>query len=65
MLGRAMDFWEENMPRGMLLRSACDWHLDPAEEHTIERYLNENGRTPDAVDLGCRTPHADARGMAV
>ncbi|HSM09230.1 MAG TPA: FAD-dependent oxidoreductase [Gemmatimonadota bacterium] len=50
MLGRAMDFWEENMPRGMLLRSACDWHLDPAEEHTIERYLKENGRTPDAVE---------------
>lgn len=50
MLGRPMDFWEENMPRGMLLRSACDWHLDPGEEHTIDRYLNENGRTPDAVE---------------
>lgn len=49
-LGRPMAFWRENMPAGLLLRSACDWHLDPEEEHTIERYLAEGGRTPSEVE---------------
>lgn len=50
LLGRPMGFWRENMPTGMLLRSACDWHLDPAEEDTIERYLEERGETPADVE---------------
>lgn len=37
MLGRPMGFWISHMPEGML-RSACDWHLDPGGTHTIERY---------------------------
>ena len=38
-VGKPMDFWHAHMPRGMYLRSACDWHLDPLNVHTIERYL--------------------------
>lgn len=39
MLGVPMGFWTDNMPPGMLLRSTPDWHLDPFNEHTIERFL--------------------------
>lgn len=38
-IGKIMDFWKSNMPRGMLLRSGTDWHLDPLNIHTIEKYL--------------------------
>jgi len=38
-VGKTMDFWKSNMPEGMYLRSACDWHYDPFNEATIERYL--------------------------
>jgi len=47
--GRPMEFWRKNMPAGMYLRSACDWHLDPADVHTIDNYLTERGQT--AKDL--------------
>jgi FAD-dependent urate hydroxylase len=50
MLGRPMDFWTSNMPEGMYLRSACDWHLDPGDTHTIERYLGEQELTPADVE---------------
>jgi cation diffusion facilitator CzcD-associated flavoprotein CzcO len=35
-IGKPMDFWHSNMPKGMHLRSACDWHLDPLDVHTDE-----------------------------
>lgn len=38
-VGKTMDFWKSNMPKGMLLRSGVDWHLDPLNLHTIEKYL--------------------------
>ena len=38
--GKPMEFWEKNMPAGMYLRSACDWHLDADNEHTIEKFLS-------------------------
>lgn len=50
MLGKPMDFWKSNMPRGMFLRSACDWHLDPLEVHTIEHYLETKDLTPADVE---------------
>jgi cation diffusion facilitator CzcD-associated flavoprotein CzcO len=28
-VGKPMGFWNANMPKGMYLRSACDWPLDP------------------------------------
>jgi FAD-dependent urate hydroxylase len=40
-LGRPMDFWRENMPAGMFLRSGSDWHLDGSGVHTFEAYLEE------------------------
>jgi hypothetical protein len=42
-LGKPMDFWKANMPAGMHLRSACDWHLDPVEVHIIEKFLETRG----------------------
>lgn len=39
MLGKPMSFWRENMPNGLILRSDCQWHLDPQDEYTIDRYL--------------------------
>ena len=48
-VGNPMSFWRENMPAGMLLRSACDWHLDPGCVYTIERFLNDQGLKPADV----------------
>jgi 2-polyprenyl-6-methoxyphenol hydroxylase-like FAD-dependent oxidoreductase len=42
-IGRPMDFWETHMPKGMFLRSGLDWHLDPLETHTIEKYIVTSG----------------------
>jgi cation diffusion facilitator CzcD-associated flavoprotein CzcO len=49
-VGRPMGFWREHMPAGMYLRSGPDWHLDPAGELTLERYLAERGIPPTEVD---------------
>jgi len=40
-VGEPMAFWKHNMPNGMLLRSGRDWHLDAAEIHTFESFLDE------------------------
>jgi cation diffusion facilitator CzcD-associated flavoprotein CzcO len=32
------------MPEGMLLRSTCDWSLDPMEIHTINAFLAQAGK---------------------
>jgi thioredoxin reductase len=49
-VGKPMEFWQQNMPRGMYLRSACDWHLDPVGNHSIESFLNTQARTPAQVE---------------
>ena len=49
-LGRPMESWTRQMPRGMFLRSGCDWHLDTRGVHTIARYVELLGRTPAAVE---------------
>lgn len=49
-VGKPMEFWRANMPKGMLLRSACDWHLDPQNRHTIEAYLQTQGKKPADVE---------------
>ena len=36
-----MSFWRGQMPAGMLLRSASDWHLDVQGVATIEAFLAE------------------------
>jgi cation diffusion facilitator CzcD-associated flavoprotein CzcO len=38
------------MPAGMVLRSGCNWHLDPAEHDTLELFLAAHGRTPEASE---------------
>jgi thioredoxin reductase len=38
------------MPEQMYLRSACDWHLDPINVDTIERFLQTQGLTPAEVE---------------
>jgi len=61
-VGRPMSFWREHMPSGMLLRSGCDWHLDPDEEHTLEAFLATSGRRPQDVEplsLECYLQYAD------
>jgi cation diffusion facilitator CzcD-associated flavoprotein CzcO len=49
-VGKSMEFWRRNMPRGMYLRSACDWHLDPLNVHTIEAFLHSLGKTTKDVE---------------
>lgn len=49
-VGKAMDFWKSNMPRDMILRSACDWHVDPLDIHTIENYLQAQNLTVADVE---------------
>jgi FAD-dependent urate hydroxylase len=49
-LGKPMDFWKSNMPKGLILRSACDWHLDPLNIDTIENYLQSQNLTPADVE---------------
>lgn len=53
-VGKSMDFWKSNMPRGMLLRSGIDWHIDPDETHTIEAYrehLNDRSDAKEPLSL--------------
>jgi thioredoxin reductase len=42
-LGKPLDFWKTNMPRGMFLRSGPDWHLDARDVCTFESYLKMRG----------------------
>src|SRR5690242_8720327 len=48
-VGKPMEFWKMNMPEGMLLRSDCSWHLDPGNEHTINKFLELRGLTYNDV----------------
>ena len=71
-LGSLMGFWRENMPAGMFLRSGPDWHLDGAEIHTLEAYLEERGleaREVDPIPIGIFLDYADwfrnAKGVEV
>ncbi len=48
-LGERMMFWRRNMPRGMLLRSGPEWHLDSLGILTLEAYLAELNLTPEDV----------------
>jgi cation diffusion facilitator CzcD-associated flavoprotein CzcO len=50
LVGSPMEFWRRHMPRGMYLRSGSDWHLDPSERCTIERFLAAQGLTSGDVE---------------
>ena len=49
-VGKPMEFWRRNMPKGMYLRSACDWHLDPQNVHTLDAYAQSLGKTARDVE---------------
>jgi lysine/ornithine N-monooxygenase len=49
-VGEPMRFWQANMPKGMYLRSACDWHLDPQNVDTIDAFLRESHQTAADVE---------------
>ena len=49
-VGIPMDFWHAHMPDGMILRSGCDWHLDPLNVHTIEAFIQTRGLVPSDVE---------------
>jgi thioredoxin reductase len=52
--GKAMDFWDSQMPRGMLLRSPWDGsHIaDPERKWTLERYEETRGnKIPRRIPL--------------
>lgn len=49
-VGKPMEFWKRNMPGGMFLRSACDWHLDPLNVDTIEAFLATQAKTARDVE---------------
>jgi FAD-dependent urate hydroxylase len=48
-VGKPLDFWKTNMPRGMFLRSGSDWQLDAREVATFEAYLKQRGGTSDQI----------------
>ena len=50
-IGKPMEFWNANMPKDMVLRSACDWHYDSSAEDTIERYLQTKNLKPNDVEF--------------
>lgn len=49
-VGKPMEFWKRNMPQGMFLRSACDWHLDPLNVDTIDSFLATQRKTAREVE---------------
>jgi len=49
-VGKSMGFWKANMPKGMYLRSACDWHLDPLNVDTIEKFVGTRGLSTKDVE---------------
>jgi len=58
-VGEPMGFWRSHMPQRMLLRSGPDWHLDPLDEYTVERYLAERGQTAKEVESLTREFYLD------
>jgi cation diffusion facilitator CzcD-associated flavoprotein CzcO len=49
-VGKPMEFWRENMPREMYLRSTIDWHFDPLDNYTIEKFLETQHLKPTDVE---------------
>ncbi len=58
-VGRPMSFWRQQMPAGMLLRSASDWHLDVQGVATIEAFLATRGLTPAQAEPLTRELYLD------
>jgi cation diffusion facilitator CzcD-associated flavoprotein CzcO len=58
-VGRPMSFWQQQMPAGMLLRSASDWHLDVQGVATIEAFLATRSLTPARAEPLTRELYLD------
>ncbi len=58
-VGRPMSFWRQQMPAGMLLRSASDWHLDVQGVATIEAFLATRGLTATQAEPLTRELYLD------
>ena len=58
-VGRPMSFWQQQMPAGMLLRSASDWHLDVQGVATIEAFLATRGLTAGQAEPLTRELYLD------
>ena len=58
-VGIPMGFWRNNMPEGMLLRSTCDWSLDPLGIHSIDAYLETLGKRCREVEPLSRAFYLD------
>ena len=58
-VGVPMGFWCNNMPEGMLLRSTCDWSLDPLGIHSIDAYLDKLGKRCRQVEPLSRNFYLD------
>lgn len=58
-VGVPMGFWRDNMPEGMLLRSTCDWSLDPLGVHSIDAYLETLGKPCREVEPLSRNFYLD------
>src|SRR5436189_839904 len=48
-VGKTLDFWKPNVPRGMFLRSGPDWHIDARDVATFEAYGKMRGLTHDQI----------------
>src|SRR5438477_797050 len=48
-VGKTLDFWKTNVPRGMFLRSGPDWHIDARDVATFEAYGKMRGLRNEQV----------------
>ena len=48
-VGKPLDFWKTNMPRGMFLRSGPDWHLDARDVKTFETFVKLRGLSKQEI----------------
>ena len=49
-VGKPMEFWRVNMPKGMYLRSDWQWYLDPTDQHTIDKFLEIKNLTREETE---------------
>lgn len=58
-VGEPMGFWKDHMPPEMLLRSSCQWSLDPTGVCSIDAYLEELRQTCQSVEPLSRNFYLD------
>lgn len=58
-VGKPMGFWKDNMPPEMLLRSSCEWSLDPTGAYSIHGFLESQGKQCSDVEPLSRNFYLD------